>query len=63
MHCFLVKLICSFFLSKPSQIVLPVIRDKYFSVYIINFEKIKVHILDPNPWDAIGKGWLETHMG
>jgi hypothetical protein len=44
--------------------VLPVIRKGHFYVYIVNFVLKKVHILDPNPWDEIGKmGWKDTHFG
>lgn len=43
------------------QIVLPVLRQGHFSVYVVNFLKHKVHILDPNPWHLIGQGWQDTH--
>ncbi|KXG32092.2 hypothetical protein SORBI_3003G099800, partial [Sorghum bicolor] len=49
-------------LKDLQEIVLPVIRKGHFSVYIVNF--VLIHILDPNPWDEIGKtGWKDTHFG
>jgi hypothetical protein len=39
------------------------LRSGHFSVYVVNFVKRRVDILDPNDWEAIGPGWKKTHMG
>jgi hypothetical protein len=39
------------------------LRSGHFSVYVVNFVKKRVDILDPNDWEAIGPGWKNTHMG
>lgn len=47
----------------PLQIVVPFLRNRHFSVYVVNFKHHRVDILDPNPWNLIGDGWKETHKG
>lgn len=45
------------------EIVVRFVRNRHFSVYVVNFKHHRVDILDPNPWNLIGDGWKETHKG